>query len=57
MGPKKPRAIWDGSYLNNFIRDIPFSMDNAAKAVKLAWQGACLLKLNHKNGYAHMTTV
>ena len=28
--PKKPRGLWDGRYVNEFCRDIPFNMDNAA---------------------------
>ena len=27
--PFKPRALWDGRYVNEFRRDIPFSMDTA----------------------------
>ena len=29
--PSKPRVLWDGRYVNEFCRDIPFSMDNAAR--------------------------
>ena len=38
--PTKPRALWDGRYVNEFCRDIPFSMDNAAKVAEVAWKGA-----------------
>ena len=27
--PTKPRALWDGRYVNEFCMDVPFSMDNA----------------------------
>jgi len=37
--PSKPRALWDGRYVNEFCRDIPFSMDNAAKVAEVAWEG------------------
>ena len=33
--PSMPRALWDGRYVNEFCRDIPFSMNNAAKVSKL----------------------
>ena len=32
--PKKPRGLWDGRYVNEFCRDIPFTMDNAAKVAE-----------------------
>ena len=47
--PNKPRAIWDGRYLNAYIRDIPFTMDNASKVAEVAWKGAYMFKLDHKN--------
>ena len=50
----KPRVIWDGRYLNEFIRDIPFSMDSATKVAEVAWKGAYMFKLDHKNGYFHV---
>ena len=50
----KPRLIWDGRYLNEFTRDIPFTMDNAAKVANIAWKGAYMFKLDHKNGYFHV---
>ena len=53
--PEKPRLIWDGRYLNEFIRDFPFSMDNAAKVSEIAWKGAYMFKLDHKNGFFHVT--
>ena len=52
--PEKPRAIWDGRYLNEFIKDTPFSMDNAAKVAEVAWIGAYMFKLDHKNGFFHV---
>jgi len=52
--PSKPRAIWDGRYVNEFCRDIPFSMDNAAKVAEIAWEGAYFFKIDHKNGYQHV---
>ena len=52
--PKKPRALWDGRYVNEFCRDIPFAMDNAAKVAEVAWEGAYFFKLDHKNGYHHV---
>ena len=52
--PNKPRAIWDGRYLNAYIRDIPFTMDNASKVAEVAWKGAYMFKLDHKNGYFHV---
>ena len=35
---KIPRLIWVGRYLNEFTRDIPFTMDNAAKVANIAWK-------------------
>ena len=35
--PSKPRALWDGRYVNEFCRDVPFSMDNASKMAEIAW--------------------
>ena len=52
--PKKPRGLWDGRYLNEFCRDIPFSMDNAARVAEVAWINAYLFKMDHKNGYFHL---
>jgi len=52
--PKKPRALWDGRYVNEFCKDIPFSMDNAAKVAEVSWANAYLFKLDHKNGYLHV---
>jgi hypothetical protein len=52
--PKKPRGLWDGRFVNEFCRDIPFSMDNTAKVAELAWSQAYFFKLDHKNGYFHM---
>ena len=52
--PSMPRALWDGRYVNEFCRDIPFSMDNAAKVADVAWEGAYFFKIDHKNGYQHV---
>ena len=52
--PSKPRALWDGRYVNEFCRDIPFSMDSASKVAEVAWEGAYFFKLDHKNGYLHV---
>ena len=52
--PNKPRALWDGRYVNEFCRDIPFSMDNAAKVAEVAWEGTYFFKIDHKNGYLHV---
>ena len=52
--PNKPRAIWDGRYLNAYIKDIPFTMDNASKVAEVAWKGPYMFKLDHKNGYFHV---
>ena len=52
--PKKPRGLWDGRYVNEFCRDSPFNMDNAAKVAEVAWVNAYLFKLDHKNGYFHV---
>ena len=52
--PSKPRALWDGRYVNEFCRDLPFSMDNAAKVAEAAWEGTYFFKLDHKNGYLHV---
>ena len=32
--PNKPRAIWDGRYVNEFCGDFPFHMDSAAKVAR-----------------------
>ena len=40
--------------MNEFCRDIPFSMDNAAKVAEVAWENAYFLKVDHKNGYLHV---
>ena len=52
--PKKPRALWDGRYVNEFCKDIPFSMDNAAKVAEVSWLNSYFFKLDHKNGYLHV---
>ena len=52
--PKKPRGLWDGRFVNEFCRDIPFSMDNAAKLSEIAWPQVYFFKLDHKNGYFHV---
>ena len=52
--PTKPRALWDGRFVNEFCRDIPFSMDNAAKVAETSWENAYFFKLDHKNGYQHV---
>ena len=52
--PSKPRALWDGRYVNEFCRDIPFSMDNAARVADVAWGGVYFFKIDHKNGYHHV---
>ena len=52
--PKKPRGLWDGRYVNEFCRDIPFTMDNAAKVAEVSWVKAYMFKLDHKNGYFHV---
>jgi len=52
--PSKPRALWDGRYVNEFCRDIPFSMDNAAKVADIAWGNVYFFKIDHKNGYQHV---
>ena len=33
--PNKPRAIWDGRYVNEFCGYFPFHMDNTAKVAEL----------------------
>ena len=53
--PEKPRAIWDGRYLNEYIRDTPFSMDGVNKVAEIAWKDAYMFKLDHKNGYFHVS--
>ena len=52
--PNKPRAIWDGRYVNEFCGEFPFHMDNAAKVAEIAWPNAYFFKLDHKNGYLHI---
>ena len=52
--PNKPRALWDGRYVNEFCRDIPFSMDNATRVAEVSWENAYFFKLDHKNGYQHV---
>ena len=52
--PTKPRALWDGRFVNEFCRDIPFSMDNATRVAEVAWENAYFFKLDHKNGYQHV---
>ena len=34
--PKKPRGLWDGRYVNEFCRDIPFTMESAAKVAEIS---------------------
>ena len=38
MEPSKPRALWDGRYVNEFCRDIPFSMDKCCLGKCLFFQ-------------------
>ena len=52
--PNKPRALWDGRFVNEFCRDVPFSMDNATRVAEVAWENAYFFKLDHKNGYQHV---
>ena len=52
--PNKPRAIWDGRYVNEFCGEFPFHMDNTAKVAEIAWANAYFFKLDHKNGYLHI---
>ena len=52
--PYKPRALWDGRFVNEFCRDVPFSMDNATRVAEVAWENAYFFKLDHKNGYQHV---
>jgi len=52
--PKKPRALWDGRYVNEFCRDTPFVMDNAARVAEVAWSDLYFFKIDHKNGYQHV---
>jgi len=52
--PSKPRALWDGRFVNEFCRDIPFAMDNASKVAEVSWENAYFFKLDHKNGYQHV---
>ena len=52
--PPKPRVLWDGRDGNEFCRDLPFSMDNAAKVVDVAWRGVYFFNIHHKNGYQHV---
>ena len=51
--PSKPRALWDGRYVNEFCRDIPFSMDNASEVAEVAWEGVLMyfFKIDNKSGY------
>ena len=52
--PNKPRAIWDGRYVNEFCGEFPFHLGNAAKVAEIAWPNAYFFKLDHKNGYLHI---
>ena len=52
--PSKPRALWDGRFVNEFCRDTPFSMDNASRVAEVSWENAYFFKLDHKNGYHHV---
>ena len=52
--PSKPRALWDGRFVNEFCRDMPFSMDNATKVAEVSWENAYFFKLDHKSGYQHV---
>ena len=52
--PTKPRALWDGRYVNEFCMDVPFSMDNATKIAEVAWENVYFFKIDHKNGYQHV---
>ena len=37
----KPRAIWDGRYVNEFCRDVPFCMDNKARVAMSGFHILC----------------
>ena len=52
--PTKPRALWDGRFVNEFCKEIPFSMDNVVKVAEVSWENAYFFKLDHKNGYQHV---
>ena len=45
--PSKPRALWDGRYVNEFCRDVPFSKDNASKVAEVAWGGVYFFQIDH----------
>ena len=34
--PSKPRALWDARFVNEFCRDMPFTMDNATKVAEVS---------------------
>ena len=38
--PSKPRATWDGRFVNEHCRNIPFIMDSVGKVAELSWEGA-----------------
>ena len=42
--PNKPRVLWDGRFVNEFCRDIPFSMDNATRIAEVSWENAYFFK-------------
>jgi len=52
--PTKPRALWDGRFVNEFCKDVPFSMDSVEKVAEIFWENAYFFKLDHKNGYQHV---
>ena len=52
--PTKPRALWDGRFVNEFCKDVPFSMDSVEKVAEISWENAYFFKLDHKNGYQHV---
>ena len=52
--PSKPRALWDGRFVNEHCRDIPFVMEPVSKIAELSWKGAYFFKIDHKQGYLHV---
>ena len=49
--PSKPRSCQDARFLNNWMRDQPFSLDKLVHVTRYAYKGSLLTKCDDKLGY------
>ena len=52
--PSKPRLCQDARFLNNWMRDQPFSLDKLVDVTRYAYKESFLTKCDDKSGYDHI---